>query len=425
MNGYLRVEELLSDAIGLDPETVGRTVIRNEVDAMMNALKIDDAVLYADRLKTDEKELGRLIEKIVVPETWFFRDRESFKFLRHYAKEICREKSGGAIRVLSAPCSTGEEPYSIAITLINAGLTPGDFVIDAVDISESALDCARRAEYGKTSFRGGKEPPDPYFVPRGQRWRLDARIAGLVNFTHDNILRRGFSSDYGTYGIIFCRNLLIYLNKNGRQRLFECLERSLLPGGLLFAGHSELTSFLQRGYIPVAHSRSFACIKSGENSMPRLRIQESGITKKKVPVKPVEEKRTPEPVLYGTRHRKGRSPGPDQAVDGGESFLSAIRRLADRGFLVQASDLCEKYLRDNGRDKEGFYLMGLIGQALGRPEQAEEMFMKALYLDPSHYEALLHMALLNEQKGDGTRAQIFRQRIKRLEENGKVPGRRS
>ena len=422
MTGYVQVEKLLSDVIGLDPESIGCSVIKNEVDSLMRVLRMDDVSLYVDRLKADEEELGRLVERIVVPETWFFRDREAYRFLRQYAKEICPGKGDGVVRVLSAPCSTGEEPYSVVMTLFDAGLTPGDFVVDAIDISERALGRARQAEYGKASFRGEKHHPDSYFIPQGDRWKIDSRITAPVHFIHDNIMRPDFSADHGTYGIVFCRNLLIYLDKEGRRRLFECMERLLLPGGLLFVGHSELASFLQKGYIPVAHSRSFACIKSSEIGLPKPEITEPVTIRKQVGMKPVERRKPVDAALPTSRPGKRRSERTGQVVDAMESPLLTIRHLADRGSLVEAAGLCEKYLRENGPDKEGFYLMGLIGQALDRPEQAEDMFMKALYLDPSHYEALLHMALLSEQRGDGARARVFRERIKRLEGGTTVPG---
>jgi len=425
LTGYSQVEKLLSEVIGLDPESIGPAAIKNEAHALMKSLDIHDISLYVERLRSDEKEMGRLIDGIVVPETWFFRDSESYRFLRQYAKERCPDKTG-VVRVLSAPCSTGEEPYSIAMTLLEAGLKPGEFIVHAVDISGRALEQARQAEYGKSSFRGAKGRQDRYFVSHGERWAVDKTIGEQVRFIHDNVLRPGFSRDYGTYHVIFCRNLLIYLNQEGRRRLFECLEHMLLPGGVLFAGHSELASFLQRGYVPVVHPRSFACVRASEEGLQR-HGQKPLETETKAFAKPVEKisHRKPFAQERPQQRRRGKGDtGTDRPVNPVEPPLSVIRRLADRGALAEASHLCEQYLREGGPDREGLYLMGLISQALGHAERAEEMFLKTLYLDPSHYEALLHMALLHEQKGDGPGALIYRQRIKRLEERETAPGRR-
>jgi len=426
LTGYAQVEKLLSEVIGLDPESIGSAAIKSEVRSLMKSLDVHDANLYAERLRTDKEEMGRLIDRIVVPETWFFRDRESYRFLRQYAKEIGPDKAG-VVRVLSAPCSTGEEPYSITMTLLEAGLKTGDFIVDAVDISGRALEHARQAEYGKSSFRGAKGPPDRYFASHGERWAVDRTIGAQVRFIHDNILRPGFSGDYGKYHIIFCRNLLIYLSREGRRRLFECLEHMLLPGAVLFAGHSELASFLQRGYVPVVHPRSFACVRASGEAVQKYERELPG-AETRVSVKPVEKISHQKPFAQERpqeRRQKGKGDtSTDLPVGSVEPPLSAIRRMADRGSLAEASRLCEQYLKESGPDREGLYLMGLISQALGHTERAEEMFMKTLYLDPSHYEALLHMALLHEQKGDGSGARIYRQRIKRLEERETIPGRR-
>ena len=422
MIDYPQVKKLLSDRIGLDPESLGSGVIKNEADCMMSELGIGDLSSFVDRLKKNEEEFERLIERIVIPETWFYRDRESYRFLGHYAKELLNENGRGVVRILSAPCSTGEEPYSVAMTLLDAGFSPGDFVVDAVDISRRALEHALRAEYGKGSFRTEKQRPDRYFVLSEGGWKLDATVAACVNFVHDNILRPGFFPDRDRYRIVFCKNLLIYLDRNGRRRLFENLERLLLPGGLLFTGHSELASFLQSGYLPVAHSRSFACIKASETEVSRGGKGETVVAAKKSPVKSVKKIEPSQAIPVTLRHRMEGAGDRHRKREPGDSPLIVIRRMADRGSLLEALDLCRKYLQGSGPDKEGYYLMGLIDQALDRPDEAEEMFMKVLYLDPYHYDALLHMALLSEKKADDARALVFRERIKRLDQRATVPG---
>ncbi len=418
MTAYGEVEKLLSDTIGFDPEVMGRKVIESEIDSLVKALQVDNVGFYVKELMSGGEELGRLIERIVVPETWFFRDRECFRFLTRYAKEACAGR-GGITRVLSAPCSTGEEPYSIALTLIDAGLEPEMFHIDAVDISSTALRVAAAARYGRSSFRGGttKRFEDRYFIPVEDKMQLKPQIAGLVNFSRDNILRRGFSTDRGPYRMIFCKNLLIYLNPAARQRLFACLDRLLLPEGILFTGHSELASFLQYGFEPVAHSRSFACIKRDARS-PKM--THAGTDRPKVAVSapvhiPLQDKRKDGTVTERSDAPRGDAvPARHGAVP--KSGLEAVRNMADRGSLGEASDLCEQYLKEHGTDKEGYCLMGLISQALKRLDRAEGFFLKALYLDPVYYEALLHMSLLCDEKGDDGRAEIFRQRIRRLDE---------
>ena len=118
-----------------------------------------DLQTYLRRLQTSLAELEELIELVVVPETWFFSDRKPFTFLEHYVKsEWLPNRNNGILRLLSIPCSTGEEPYSLAMLLLNAGLTPDKFRIDAVDISKKALLKATNAVYNQNSFRGEDLP---------------------------------------------------------------------------------------------------------------------------------------------------------------------------------------------------------------------------------------------------------------------------
>lgn len=421
MKIYGDAESLIADAAGFDPDVIGRKMIRDELRSLMDSLKIDDPHLCVRSLEENEEELERFIERMVVPETWFFRDREAFRFLRQWAGQ--RRPDDGLLRVLSVPCSTGEEAYSIVITLLEAGLKTGDFQVDAVDISAKALGKARNARYGRSSFRGESFSAfGRYFTPEEEGMRLDPVTAGLVRFTRGNVVRDDFSRERGVYSIIFCKNLLIYLNQEARLKLFRGLDRLLAPGGLLFAGHSELPSFLQFGYVRVAHSRSFACRKpeAGPPAEKRPEIVARAVrtanrTKRIAP----EERRD----LTAKTAPPGKKIGPHvEERFAADSSLESIRKLADHGNLGEAARLCGQYIKTQGPDKEGFYVMGLIDHAMDKADEAEELFLKALYLDPYYYEALLHMSLLCDQKGDSARAAVFRERLKRAESGQKALG---
>jgi chemotaxis protein methyltransferase WspC len=128
------VHRLLEAEIGLDLDSVGASSLRAAVAARMAARGVRDPALYASLLESrDEREA--LVDAVVIPETWFFRDRVPF--------ELLAERATPGLRVLSAPCSSGEEPYSIAMALLDAGLAPGGFRIDALDISAPLLARAR------------------------------------------------------------------------------------------------------------------------------------------------------------------------------------------------------------------------------------------------------------------------------------------
>lgn len=419
--GMIHIEDLLSKKIGLEPQSIGRKRIADVVGTRMELSLIDDVNKYLHKLKSDPAELEGLIEDVTVPETWFFRDNESFNYLKKYAhdeKVSTTEKK--IFRVLSVPCSTGEEPYSIAMTLLEAGLLPVDFQIDAVDINPKTIATAKRAVYGKSAFRGGNtDYRDTYFAPSEEGFVLDPAVAALVNFYSDNFTQPHALWNHGPYQAIFCKNLLIYLTDDARKKVFDNINRLLVPKGIVFNGHAELISFLQYGYKPIKHPRSFACMKM-EAVMEE--VSASHTTKRQMPLsqnnalktKGSKQSRLALPAEPLPRN-KGVRTGAVPKVQGEAEKLAAIRELADAGSLDRALSLCRQFVKKNDHNKEAYYLAGLINLALNNFDKAEGFFQKVLYLDPSHYEALLHMKLLYEKKGDHLKASAMQGRIKRSE----------
>src|SRR5262249_21568019 len=116
-----RIERLLKDTMGLDVASVGRSVVEHAVRARQRARGVTDADAYWLLLQQPDGELQKLIEAVVVPETWFFRDADAFSALCGAVGEAWqRSHSDGVLRLLSLPCSTGEEPYSMAMALLDA-----------------------------------------------------------------------------------------------------------------------------------------------------------------------------------------------------------------------------------------------------------------------------------------------------------------
>src|SRR5262245_2750349 len=117
-----RLERLLSRNIGLNPASIGHGEVRRSVETRMRGVSIGDADAYYERLAGEPEELGELIELLLFPVTWFFREPNSFAVLRARADGVRRERRNRPLRILSIPCATGEEPYSAAITVREAGL---------------------------------------------------------------------------------------------------------------------------------------------------------------------------------------------------------------------------------------------------------------------------------------------------------------
>ncbi|MCF6238958.1 MAG: chemotaxis protein CheR, partial [Candidatus Marinimicrobia bacterium] len=204
-----KIAGLLEQLIGLKVSSIGSSTMNRVLSIRMKTVGIDNVEKYFDKLTGSRLELRKLVEDVVIPETWFFRDQEPFRYLTEYVLQAEKKLSGGVLRILSLPCSTGEEPYSIAMTMLQAGLTPASFYIDAVDVSERALALAREGLYGENSFRvKDLSFRDSYFVSTEEGYALKQVVHDKVRFIQGNLLQTGFVETLGCYDVVFCRNVL-------------------------------------------------------------------------------------------------------------------------------------------------------------------------------------------------------------------------
>ncbi len=399
--------DLLSREMGLDPDSVGERTVAVAVKERMRQCGLENELEYLDLVSTDARETTELVETVVVPETWFFRDVGPFDLLADLARER-RPSPARPLRVLSAPCSTGEEPYSAAMTLLHAGCSPDDFHITAADISAKVLDTARRGVYPSSSFRTvGVDDPRAALEPRGDAWAVSSPVRRSVAFVRANMMGGGFLRETGPFDVIFCKNLAIYLNESARRRLIANVRRLLAREGIVFTGHTETMLFQRAGFTPVRFQRAFAC-RAASDPVPR-----SGpIPRLDAAVNP------PNRPLATTRPDPASPPAPPMprrpepgAV--GTNGLRAARRAADRGRLEHADALCRAHLKEHPAEPEAYFLMGLVAQARGRLDLAERLYKKTLYLDPAHYTALISLSLLCEGRGESERAGIYRRRAER------------
>ncbi|MDH5436036.1 MAG: protein-glutamate O-methyltransferase CheR, partial [Gammaproteobacteria bacterium] len=236
------IETLLKKSMGLNSVSIGSATIGRAVQKRMTARDEPDINAYYHEILHSKPELDKLIEEVVIPETWFFRDHKPFLALdallkKKYLQSVAQGKK---IRVLSAPCSTGEEAYSIAMTLLNNGLSNNQFHIDAIDISQRNIEYASVGIYGLNSFRGDDIGfRDKYFVDSPEGYILDKRVKQSVSFSKENLLDAFFHHNRDNYDIIFCRNLLIYFDRETQNSALGSLSKLLNKDGTLFVGHAE------------------------------------------------------------------------------------------------------------------------------------------------------------------------------------------
>ena len=396
------IEALLQKAMGLKVTSIGKSTLDRSILTRMRALSIDDKTEYLGNLKTSAIELRELIEEVVIPETWFFRDKDPFKVLNQYlVTEWMPKHRNNILRVLSVPCSTGEEPYSITMSLLNSGWPADRFTVHAVDISRRSLERAQKGIYTEHSFRGSDLAYRTQYFRKEQRgYALNKKVRQKVHFHNGNILNPLFMEGLGVFDIIFCRNVLIYFDALSRYQAIKTLSQLLNDDGILFVGHAEANLFTNTLFTPAPFSQAFAFYKK-----PKEIVQPATVIDGQQPTK---RKKIGSKHLYPfQRLKKDTHEEPD---------LVLARKLADKGELTEATRICEEFLNQFGPSAQAFFLLGIIYNSAEDIEQAEKLFRKAIYLNPKHEEALVFLSLLAEKHGATDEAKALQQRINRLKQ---------
>jgi len=404
MNALTELQGLLKRQMGLDAASIGSSAIEAAVRLRAAACGLMDFEAYRAHVAASEEELQELIEAIVVPETWFFRDPEAFTTLARIVSGAWLPKHAtGMLRLLSLPCSTGEEPYSMAMTLLDARLPADRFRIDAIDISRRAIEFAHKCVYGRNSFRGSDLGfRDRHFNPGSDGCHLHRSVRAQVELRRANLFDAIAPAPAGNYDAIFCRNILIYFDADTQRHALEVLDRLLVPGGVLFVAPAESGLLLNHGY-KVLHDAPACVFQRARDAQP------SPVRKappQQVSARPVGPPAAP-PRLHVVR-----TPAP--AAPAAPSLDDALR-LADQGRLSEAAERCSEHVDRNGPSAAAFHALGLISDASDNAFEAASYYRKALYLDPNHHEALVHLALTLERLGDAANAQVFRNRARRVE----------
>jgi chemotaxis protein methyltransferase WspC len=407
--------------MGLDAESIGTAAIERAVRERMSTRPGQDPQMYWEHLCASEIEVQELIEAVVVPETWFFRDREAFGALTRIAPAGL--PSERPLRVLSLPCATGEEPFSIAMALLDAGIPASRFQIDAIDISQRVIAYAERAVYGKNSFRGiDLGFRERHFTRAGQSYQLSDAVRQQVRFRQANLFASGAFTEAHIYDFIFCRNVLIYFDRAGQKLAVRLLGRLLTPGGTIFVGPSESALLLDLGYasakIPLAFAFRRATGAAKDRSLQPFAIQPPA--RQRIP----ETRGTASPAVAAPKAPQGPArPAAPKSLPkwNPESLLQEAQRLADRGRIAEAMQICQRVVNDGTPSAQAFYLLGLLHDTRNEHLQASVHYRKALYLNPTHTEAMLHLAEALIRTGETTEAQRLIERAKRTPPTSAVP----
>ncbi|NWF10088.1 chemotaxis protein CheR [Pseudomonas salomonii] len=409
MSNDPRFFAFLKDRIGLDVASVGEAIIERAVRQRSQTVQAQTAQEYWQHLQSSHDEQQALIEAVIVPETWFFRYPESFATLARLAKErLATIKQMRALRILSLPCSTGEEPYSIAMALLDAGLAPHQFKVLGLDVSPLSVERAKRGVYGKNSFRGGDiEFRERHFSEQPDGFHIAERVREQVRLQVGNLLDPALLANEPSYDFVFCRNLLIYFDQPTQKQVFDVLKRLTHEDGVLFIGPAEGSLLGRHGMRSIGVPQSFAFSRHAE------------------PVKP-EPVFVPLPIPQRSAAPIPAKPRPFSTVsaqvvpikaphsDAGD-LLSRIATLANEGKSAEARAACEQYLSNHSPAAQVFYWLGLLSDVAGSALEAQGYYRKALYLEPQHPQALMHLAALLESQGDSAGARRLQARAARSE----------
>ncbi|OWW20728.1 CheR family methyltransferase [Noviherbaspirillum denitrificans] len=399
----VHIQSMLQQATGLD---LGSEPVEVAVRRRMRQRHIADLASYLSEIVRNRDELGALIDLVVVPETWFFRDAGAFSAAVQFVSGCPRKP----VRILSVPCASGEEPYSLSMALVDAGIAPDHFVIDAVDVSPQVILRAQQGYYKGNSFRGNDLGfRERHFRRHGDGYELAPEIRRLVRFRCGNLLTLE-PPDGWPYDIIFCRNLLIYFNESTQAAAILKLRALLQDDGMLFCGYAETTVFSLNGFSRSPVTNAFAVQKKAPLDVRAVPAEMP------YPSSPVKASWTfgspplPHPVA---------APQETAVMEAAvrkdpQALLEHAERLANAGAVDEAIQAYRTCLEGVPDSVQANFMLGLLHEQKHDDKGAAEFLRRAVYFNPNHYEALCHLALLAERHGNTAGGRTYRQRAARV-----------
>ncbi len=226
-----------------------RYFVQRRIAERMAATGSSSFASYFARLRSDVAgEIEQFVNAFTVNETYFYREDHQFRCLTSdlLNRRVKLKKPGEPIRIWSAPCSTGEEAYSIAMWLLENWPQVDQYDVEIIgsDIDTAVLEAARAGIYGRRALmRLSDDLVAKYFTQTGpETWQIINELRESVRFTPVNLSKPGQTRDHGIFDVVFCRNMLIYFDDTSRRIAAENLSDNLAPGGYLCLGHAESMS---------------------------------------------------------------------------------------------------------------------------------------------------------------------------------------
>jgi len=459
--------QLIKEKSGICFDKTGSDLLVAEIQSMMTRTGCKTPRDCYDLLVNSHEEFFRFLNLITVNETYFFREPAHLRlFSEKLLPEIfTRRGRGEKIRILSAGCSTGEEPYSLAILLWQkyGSETLKLFSVIGADIDTGAIQKAREGIYTARAFRTAEPALKNCFTDLGNsRFRIKENIGSAVCFHILNLLNAPYPQQMQNTDFIFYRNVSIYFDPAARKKIFQNLADILSPGGYLIVSATETLSHDYSILSLIQRDGIFLFCKSTENppgaagaenssrfSAPSLAYRDREQIRKQVPRQPVlsgtdhrsaaSEMRMPQPAgISGTSPRASRSPDHkkeilppedlcrkavslaqsraydsalellEKNIDAHPYFLPAktLRAgiLFNTGHTDAAARICEEAVQINPLCLEACLLLGLIAKSQGQTEEALRRFRQAIYIRSSAWLPHFHTAEIYRTLGENQKA---------------------
>ncbi len=415
---FERFRRLINEASGIFFDRSKKDVLRLGLSDRAEATGSGSLSDYYDLLTTDaerETELKRLLANLSVQETQFFRNRPQFDALHKYViPEIIRRKAREhhSVRVWSAGCSTGQEPYSVAMTVLDVLPDPEGWAIEIMgtDLNDEALEAARRGWYPDRRLNGVDRPNlEKFFRQEGKGYAVAEPLRRLVRFERHNLVTDPLPiGSFGTCDVVFCRNVIIYFTHETAKYVIEHFFDILNPGGYLFLGHSETLWKMSAKYSLVEMGDAFIYRKplprslEGRRFIPERRLRDIGLPPH---VRSDRRQRGNEKRAPATPQLKAKAEQPEdckklESTGAPEKEMVRTGRLhLDLGEYDKAVTCFSSALEQNRTDDEAYFLMGLGLEKQNDLEGAAECYRKAIYCNEAFSLARYHLGNVLERTG--------------------------
>lgn len=385
------------------------------------------------------KEWKELVLMLTTGESYFFRDKGHYSLLRNsILPEMLKKKEAQrSLRLWSAGCSTGEEPYSLAILLDKLVPEPAgwNIFILGTDINEAFLEKAKNGIYSEWSFRMvDKGIQREYFTKLKDGWEIRDDIKKMVKFHYGNLLEADFSRHHPeicAMDIIICRNVFIYFKAEAVAAVLQNFTSILNDEGYLVTGHGELHGHDLANLKQIIYPEAVIYKKTETLTQQIPEISRSPQRKKdphmfklkaepalkpilpaaQVKSKPSDPKAEIEDLISKGRYAEAveKAKGHLLADKGNDDMLFLMAEsYANCGDYENAENCCRKAIQCNAAAADPYFLLAHIAELLGNDEKAKELFRKTIYLNPAYIAAYCELGGIYEKQQDLPRAKKIR-----------------